>query len=393
MHERENMEAHPPPNAARAMPLSTKLSKPLTARIEDFDGLDDYQDLELINPDVSEPSDNGELNSTPEYDVWDEDPREAERRSTSPMEQSNLSDTESEAEDVQQRLNSISFGALARANDAMGQGIGRKRMRDGHTVNDNAEKLEALRDRLHELKAYKSRKLSPSAPNKASKSRRATDIQRQHADIPASRADFSSLSNAGVEKEGSRLSKHAPAIQSSKRPVSRNRTVLAVSNPRPKALDPRFSSLSGPAPDPSRLRQRYAFLNDYRQNEMDELRTVLNNSKKASGQKGKKRTAHVDEETRDRLKKELGRMENRARAESDKERQERVMHEWKRAEREKVQQGKKPFYLKNSEQKKLTLADKFENMKAKEREKAVKQRRKREGEREKRSMPAARRVR
>lgn len=376
------------------MPLSTKLGKPLTAHVSSYDSEEDAQKSETASAHSSESGDGDAVSSVSNRKGLDEDVKEDEYRSHSQTGDSTVSDYESELEgDAQQQLSSISFGALAQASDAIRKSTGRKRKRSEDTSGDHEEKLQALKDRLREIKDSKSRRPSSTPLGNASTLSHTTKIREQYLDPPESDTESPSSEDEKIQKEPSRLSKHAPAIQSSKRPVSRNRTVIAVSDPKAKALDPRFSSLSGPAPDASKLRQRYAFLDDYRRSEMDEIRTTLDSGTTASGKKQKKHTSQMDEETKDRLKKELGRMENRARAESDKERQGRVMREWKRAEREKVQQGKRPFYLKSSEKKKLALVDRFESMKGKEREKAMRKKTKRQGEKEKRNMPAARRVR
>ena len=91
------------------------------------------------------------------------------------------------------------------------------------------------------------------------------------------------------------------------------------------------------------------------------------------------------------MKKEIMAMENRAKAEREKERERGVLREHRRKEKEAVKQGKRPFFLKKSEQKKRALVDKFESMKGKEREKAMKKKRKKESEKERRNMPGERR--
>lgn len=81
-------------------------------------------------------------------------------------------------------------------------------------------------------------------------------------------------------KKKKRTSKHAPAEMTSKKPVSRKRTVVSVS--KAKARDPRFESLSGPINE-ERIKKSYAFLEGYRDDEMREL------------EKGIKRTTNADE--------------------------------------------------------------------------------------------------
>ena len=364
------------------MTLSSRLDKPLRAQLNDSD-LDGYSSE---SDEFSEPA-------TEAHGGSDTDSRSDDEHGEQIGEEPPLTDDEDSLsdQDIQQQLNSIPFATLARAQESLHQSAGRKRKRNEETFKDHEEKLRALRARLQEIKNTKSENQSISVSSTALRLTQSGKIQKRHIDASKDEGDSASSADETGQKQSSRPSKHAPTVQSSKRPVSRNRTVVANSAPKPKPLDPRFSSLSGPAPDDSRVRQRYAFLNDYRRAEMGEIREVLADNKKAKGKQQKKRN-QVDEETADRLKKELGRMENRERAEAEKERQAKVIRDWKRNEREKIREGKKPFYLKNSERKKLALVDRFDNMKGKEREKAMRKRKKRLGEKEKRSMPAARRM-
>ncbi|KAL8978674.1 MAG: hypothetical protein Q9177_006338, partial [Variospora cf. flavescens] len=57
-----------------------------------------------------------------------------------------------------------------------------------------------------------------------------------------------------------------------------------------------------------------------------------------------------------------------------------------------IKQGKKPFYLKKAEQKKLALVHRFEGMKGKQADKAIGRRRKKKASREMREMPEWRRT-
>ncbi|KAI9661920.1 MAG: rRNA biogenesis protein rrp36 [Bathelium mastoideum] len=293
---------------------------------------------------------------------------------------------------IQQQLSDISFAVLAQANESLHRSGGRKRKRVEGNSSDHEKKIQTLRDRLRELGEAKSKDVATPLLQRGSKPNHVTESRQQQQDTLENIDDTSSSTDEATPRKSSRSSKHAPTVQTSKRPVTRNRNVIRDSASRPKPLDPRFSSLTGSMPDESRVRQRYAFLNDYRKAEMDEIREALGRGGKASGKRQRKTGAQTDDETTNLLKKELERMENRERAEAEKERQAKVVREWKREEREKVREGKKPYYLKDSERRKLTLADKFHSMKGVEREKAMRKKRKREGEKEKRNMPAARRM-
>ena len=74
-----------------------------------------------------------------------------------------------------------------------------------------------------------------------------------------------------------------------------------------------------------------------------------------------------------------------------KEQQQEVLRKHRKEEREKVEQGKKPFYLKKGEQKKRALEERFRGMKGKQVDKVIERRRKKLAARERRSMPDERR--
>jgi ribosomal RNA-processing protein 36 len=171
-----------------------------------------------------------------------------------------------------------------------------------------------------------------------------------------------------------RTSKHAPTELSAKRAVSRKRAVVPTAVRT--ARDPRFSALSG-ALDEDRLRKNYAFLTGYRASEMAELRTRIRKTKDAAQKEG--------------LKRELMVMESRERAEERKLKRQEVVREHRRKEREAVQGGKTPFFLKKAEIEKRTLVKRFEGLGEKKVARVVERRRKKLAGRERREMPVERR--
>ena len=62
-----------------------------------------------------------------------------------------------------------------------------------------------------------------------------------------------------------------------------------------------------------------------------------------------------DPDAKERLKRALLSMESRKKAQEMKEQQQEVLRKHRKEEREKVEKGKKPFYLKKGEQKKRAL--------------------------------------
>ncbi|MDA4133319.1 MAG: rRNA biogenesis protein RRP36, partial [Thaumarchaeota archaeon] len=198
----------------------------------------------------------------------------------------------------------------------------------------------------------------------------------------------SSASRAGA-KAGPRSSKHAPTEMSSKRAVSRWREVVAV--PKIAARDPRFDPLTGPAPDEAKMRKNYAFLDEYRDDEMRQLKVLLKQDGKGKG-KGKKGGAvALAPEERAELQRSLRSMESRKKADVRKAQEREVLAEHRRQEKELVRQGKQPFYLKKAEQKKRLLMDQFAGMKKREVDKAMERKRKKMAGKEKKELPFARR--
>ncbi|KAI2473871.1 DUF947-domain-containing protein [Annulohypoxylon bovei var. microspora] len=170
-----------------------------------------------------------------------------------------------------------------------------------------------------------------------------------------------------------RTSKHAPAEQTSKRQVSRKREVIAVH--KPLARDPRFSSaVSGRPLDEEKSRRAYDFLDKYRDDEMAQLRSAI-------------RKARGDEDAQEELRRALKSMQGRKQAQDQREKERAMLGEHRRHEKELVRQGKQPFYLKKSEQKKRLLVDRFAGLKKREVDKVIERRRKKLAARERRDMP------
>ena len=267
-----------------------------------------------------------------------------------------------QAEGAQEKLISISFGTLTKAQES----LSRKRKRDTDKTPQNVDKLEALRARLRELRDQKglSHDNSGGATHKSSK-----DENSENDDDDGS---GSSEDDQGAPK--SRSSKHAPGSMSSKRQVTRKRTV--VDAPKRNIRDPRFGPIGGPT-DETKLQKNYAFLNDYAESEMSELRVAIKKTK--------------DEDDKDILKRKLLSMESKKKSQESKERQQQVLREHRKKEKEAINEGKNPFYLKRSDQKQLALVDKYNSMKSRDREKLMDRRRKKVAGREKKNMPQARR--
>lgn len=223
----------------------------------------------------------------------------------------------------------MSFGALAKAQDALSkdQSASRKRKRGNETSQSQEDKLEALRERLRQIKAEKLANGAPSGKKGKGVVKKNKGVQSQDSDDNESADSDNSDSD---EAPRARSSKHAPAVQSSKKMVSRKRQVVDVK--KPVFRDPRFDNASGPRPDEHALGRRYAFLNDYKASEIADLKSTIRKTK--------------NEGDKERLKKQLMSMESQEHTRKRKEEQQNVVRDHKKREKELVKEGKQPFYLK-----------------------------------------------
>ncbi|MCJ1354358.1 MAG: rRNA biogenesis protein rrp36 [Icmadophila ericetorum] len=171
-----------------------------------------------------------------------------------------------------------------------------------------------------------------------------------------------------------RSSKHAPTEISSKKAVSRRRDVVVV--PKINARDPRFESFSWPI-NVETVKRNYAFLDTYRASEIANLKDALRKTK--------------DEGAKGKIKREIIRMEAQQKTKAAKEAEQAVLREHRKKEREAVEKGKKPYFLKKGEAKKNVLVRRFEGLGEKRVEKVIERRRKKKAAKERRGMPDYRR--
>lgn len=194
---------------------------------------------------------------------------------------------------------------------------------------------------------------------------------RRHESNPAppNDRDASSTVTKSFKPPAKRSSKHAPQEQTSKRPVTRIREI--VPDARRKPRDPRFDPLVGKV-DEAKARRAYAFLDEYRESEMAELRAEIKKTKNP-----------LD---RERLKRQLMSMESRKKAQKKKDEEEELLAEHRQKEKELVAQGKTPFYLKRSEQKKQLLMNRYEKMSKGQVDRAIERKRKKVVGKEKKEL-------
>lgn len=173
------------------------------------------------------------------------------------------------------------------------------------------------------------------------------------------------------KKDQKLKNKHAPTESSSKRPVSKIREIPGLKTQKESTLynDIRFDAAYGKA-DWNKIRKDYAFLDEYREKELSEMRSMLKDKKTRL-----KMTQRDVEETElqiQSLKLRLDTLKNR-------DLSNRIVGEHKRQQNEKLRKGEQvnPYYLKKSEQRKMIQKAKFGTMKASQREKVMERKRKR----------------
>lgn len=208
------------------------------------------------------------------------------------------------------------------------------------------------------------------------KRKRSTDDSTVLPSIKRARDSESSRPLGRSLKESShsaRTSKHAPQELTSKRAVTRHRSVIDAPKVTPR--DPRFDPLTGSLDD-NRLKQNYGFLSDYRVSEISQLKAAMRASKSA--------------EEKEKLQKALRRMESRKQADDTKERAQKVIREHRKEEKGKVKEGKKPYYLKEGEINKRAQEERFKGMSEKKKERIEGRRTKKQAGKEKKMMPERR---
>lgn len=153
-------------------------------------------------------------------------------------------------------------------------------------------------------------------------------------------------SKKDFKKDKVKSKKSEPDEKSSKHKIFRPRTVVTKIGKTRR--DPRFDDLSGQLND-DLFQKSYSFVDDMRKEEQKSVRKQL---KKV---KGKERKAE--------LSTLLQRMEHQEKAKQELETKKEQNRKRKKLEYDSVKQGKKAFYLKNSDKKKIELAEKYRKLK------------------------------
>ncbi|KAG1885034.1 hypothetical protein F4604DRAFT_1729150 [Suillus subluteus] len=142
-----------------------------------------------------------------------------------------------------------------------------------------------------------------------------------------------------------RSSKHAPTEITSKRPITRRRTVVESKTPIPR--DPRFLHITG-AYDPQKFKSQYSFLSTLHTSELDTLRSNLKLARKL--------LLNSPKDLRAEREREVGRLElavKRAESSVNRDKREKVemeaLERVGKEERDKRKKGKAEWWMKPGE--------------------------------------------
>ncbi|KAK0456916.1 hypothetical protein EV421DRAFT_1755583 [Armillaria borealis] len=192
-------------------------------------------------------------------------------------------------------------------------------------------------------------------------------------------------------KAAPRPNKHAPMEMTSKRPVTRRRTVVEVKTVQPR--DPRFIPLSGELSE-EKYRHNYAFLTQAHKTELQILRENLKRARKLLVSSPK----HLRSERESEVEK-LELAVKRAESAVNKDRREEVergaLDKLKKEEKEKQGQGKGSWWMKEADKKKVLTRARYDALAQSGGERAVKKaiekKQKKIGQKEKKSRPFGKR--
>lgn len=252
----------------------------------------------------------------------------------------NRDDTDESSDD---ELKTLSFGSLKRADAMMEEEDGKKQLKNFSTSTHSLRKpqLEARMESASEAE------------------------QSGSSDSEFFEEETESTNNLGKNKK---RSKHSPAEQSSKKRVSKVREIPGLNiskNQNPNLYqDIRFDKSTGGPTDSTVIRRRYGFLDEYRQNEIDEIEALLKDRKFIS-----KLPRHEVEEMEQRLRSTKSRLQTM----KNKDLERQVVRDY---ERQLNKDHKNKYHLKQSERRKVVQKWKFDHMKAKQREKIMERKRK-----------------
>lgn len=188
-----------------------------------------------------------------------------------------------------------------------------------------------------------------------------------------------------VKDKKKRINKHAPMEVTSKRPVSRKRTVIESNTTSPR--DPRFCSLSGSF-SADHFQRTYGFIASARKTELSTLKENLKRARKMLRVSPSEMYAAREMEV-DRLERAVKRVENEVHLDERNKIERDAMRRVREEEKERRSKGKREWYLKKSKEKEVRVRARYEALAKKGStavKKAIAKKQKKIGQREKRKL-------
>jgi ribosomal RNA-processing protein 36 len=256
----------------------------------------------------------------------------------------------SHQEEVDDDLSTLSFGALNSAQKKLNKTTSKSR-KNKHISHhdDSSSSLESLNDGSEGW------------------------MSDSDSDSDAPPQESSSARKHSKDDQKKKKSKHAPAEALSKKPVSKVRKIPGLDiNPKYSLSnlygDIRFDATYGKS-DLMQTRKNYAFLDEYRQQEIQSMQSILKD----------KKSAHMlsDYERQD-IEQQLQSLKSRLDTMKNRDLEQKILSDHKREQMAKFKEGgqSRPYFLKKSEKRKLIQKARFESMKSSQREKVMERKRK-----------------
>lgn len=363
----------------------------------DDDEIDDGQHAQFLDADTVDSEESIEAEPVEENEEWSDQGSEAEgsdegggyaqyidpdddidENDEEGMEVSGNDEEENsdhEEDTLRHEIESVPYDKLLKARRIMRRQSARGHATDEEDDNEH-ESIEAKRD----LAKKKLREMYLSSHSSSSKPK-----------LSPTSSSSSSLA--------SRERKNAPAVMSSRRPVSRLRQVVKpIQNA--KARDPRFDSLSAGPVNLDLHAKSYGFLPDLYQTEIKQLRDQHAKLKRTeihhAGPRAKSQQAAEIRDQRAHVEQELRRAESRQNERTRRERERSVKADFKKENQRRVDAGLKPFFPKKAQFQEALLRKQFDEMaqgsgtgSSASLRKAMDRKRRKDAQKEKKSLDAA----
>ncbi|KAH7885268.1 hypothetical protein F5I97DRAFT_1355838 [Phlebopus sp. FC_14] len=252
---------------------------------------------------------------------------------------------------------------------------------EAQTAGPSRQKLRALQDDLSTLpmgvlrNAHRSLAQTQVSSDAESDSEDETGDDEPSSSLPKGKGRANPDRLATKKKDLSkRANKHAPSEVTSKRPVSRRRTIIedktpvsfhnflravhSLRNRHQKPRDPRFLQAAGKHDYPQ-FRQRYDFLSDLHTDELKTLRENLKHARRLLVNSPRDLRTQREEEVR-RLELAVKRGESAVNRDTREKVEAEALRKVKEAEKEKRKHGKAEWWMKQSEKRELLSKAHFE---------------------------------